>query len=181
MKTISVPYQEMGCERNECFTEVRKVVAERGGRLVYSWIVWEDRFWFTLLHHALWLTPQNELICITPQRIHNSEFSHDIEGNRNCIIDEGVHPIWNEEHQKWFALPARHIPKLNEKWCVAVCKALDEEMCLTHDAVDNTAARTDKVQLALESNKKANYWIGRGTKGNCYIPLNRWLYDLTAV
>ena len=157
-----VPYKEMGCQCQECFGEVAKKVKRYGGRPVYSWIVVERDYWIAHLHHCLWETPYKELVCITPQDIFD-------RADRQVIIDEDAKPFTHA--RKMYGLPARHFPKLNAKWCIACCKAMDEASVLQNEAIVDIS----KKRLAIEAEDKADYWILKGTKGEYAITKDAWL------
>lgn len=57
-----------GAALNECFEAVEKQVLECGGEVVYGWQVWE---WPLVMveaeFHAVWCSPEGELIDITPK------------------------------------------------------------------------------------------------------------------
>jgi hypothetical protein len=175
-ETITVPYQfTEGVKTNECILEVMEHVKQHGGKVVYCWIVWEDPYWYTLLYHAIWKTPEGKLLCITPQEIHNAEGCEKILGDRKVILG-APSPLPSKHTRNGLkALPSRHIPKLKDKWCVACCNALNEEFRLTDEA--EIDLNPDKIERAKEAHRVSNYWLGRGTKGRCYTPLNSWLYS----
>ena len=58
------PYAQV----NECFPAVDRKVQECGGKVLYGWQLWE---WPGVLleaeFHAVWLSPENELLDITPK------------------------------------------------------------------------------------------------------------------
>ncbi|HBI17605.1 MAG: hypothetical protein UR60_C0017G0022 [Candidatus Moranbacteria bacterium GW2011_GWF2_34_56] len=54
----------------ECFANVEEKIKNEGGKIVYGWQVWE--FYGVMIEaefHAIWLSPKNELIDITPKEL----------------------------------------------------------------------------------------------------------------
>lgn len=174
MNTIRVPYKEMGYNANSCFDSVKAHVEKHGGRSVYCWILHEEEFWLSQLHHAIWETPGRELVCITPQLLRSAVKTLLLEGDREVLIDEESRPFVSSCGNRLLGLPSRHLPKSDKQWVVSACKYLDEEERLT------TAAEKDRnlVPLALEAHKRANYWVGKGGK-NWSIDVNQWLYQFS--
>ncbi|MBX9624339.1 MAG: hypothetical protein K2X82_11075 [Gemmataceae bacterium] len=65
---VYVPVRpEPGCTVSNCYPNVTRVVAERGGSQVYGWALWrQPGFMVEAEHHAAWRTPDGELIDVTP-------------------------------------------------------------------------------------------------------------------
>ena len=65
---VPVIVQEWSLQ-NECFPNVERMVKERGGQQVNGWAIWQ---WANVLveaeAHAVWESPEGELIDITPHR-----------------------------------------------------------------------------------------------------------------
>lgn len=66
---ISIPYEAVaGARELFCFQNVRAVVEQRSGEIVYGWDVWQHGGLFVEAeHHAVWRKPTGELVCVTPQ------------------------------------------------------------------------------------------------------------------
>ncbi len=66
---IVVPFESVPDTRERfCFHNVRDVIADRGGEIVYGWLVWQHGdFFVEAEHHAVWRKPTGELACVTPQ------------------------------------------------------------------------------------------------------------------
>lgn len=57
-----------GVRRLDCFGNVERHVASRGGSIQYGWCVWETPGeWIEGEFHAVWRSPLSELIDITPK------------------------------------------------------------------------------------------------------------------
>jgi hypothetical protein len=52
-----------------CFLNVAKAVEEIGGEMISGWQVWQSSFLLEAEYHAIWKTPGNELLDITPKTI----------------------------------------------------------------------------------------------------------------
>jgi hypothetical protein len=50
-----------------CYENVEAVVAEQGGERIFGWKIWECRHWIKAVHHAVWKSPDGDLIDITPE------------------------------------------------------------------------------------------------------------------
>ncbi len=56
-------------ELNRCIQNVLHVVERRGGYPVLGWTLWENRYLFQAVYHAVWLTPNmKSLIDVTPRQ-----------------------------------------------------------------------------------------------------------------
>jgi hypothetical protein len=66
---ILVPFESVPHTRELfCFENVRDVIANKGGEIVYGWLVWQHGNLFVEAeHHSVWRKPFGELVCITPQ------------------------------------------------------------------------------------------------------------------
>jgi hypothetical protein len=66
---IYVPvYPERYAQVNECTTAVEKKVKIDGGEIVYGWQIWQTPLICEAEFHAVWRSPQGELIDITPKQ-----------------------------------------------------------------------------------------------------------------
>lgn len=53
---------------NECFTNVKEIVEEKGGKIQFGWTIWEwPRVLIEAEFHAVWFSPEQQLIDITPK------------------------------------------------------------------------------------------------------------------
>jgi hypothetical protein len=52
---------------NFCFPNVKRKIDQDGGKLIYGWQLWEYPFLLEAEFHAVWESPSNELIDITPK------------------------------------------------------------------------------------------------------------------
>lgn len=66
---LVVPFESVsGTREGFCFHNVRDVVGERGGEIVYGWLVWQHRNLFVEAEqHSVWRKPTGQLVCVTPQ------------------------------------------------------------------------------------------------------------------
>lgn len=66
---VSVSFESVPHTRERyCFENVRDVIAESGGEIVYGWLVWQHgKVFVEAEHHGVWRKPTGELVCITPQ------------------------------------------------------------------------------------------------------------------
>ena len=53
---------------NECFHNVRRVVDKQNGSIVFGWKLHEHIFMLEAEFHAVWLTPENQFIDVTPTK-----------------------------------------------------------------------------------------------------------------
>ena len=65
---VYVPVEAAGWSlMNECFPNVQRMVLEHGGQQVNGWAVWQwANIAVTLEAHAVWESPEGELVDITP-------------------------------------------------------------------------------------------------------------------
>lgn len=54
-------------EPNQCSANVQKAVSKFGGEMVTGWLVTDCHWWWQYIHHAVWKTPEGQLVDITPQ------------------------------------------------------------------------------------------------------------------
>ena len=60
-------------ESKECFFNVKTKVEKDGGQIQFGWVIWEcPNIMIEAIFHAIWISPENEHIDITPNQI-NSE------------------------------------------------------------------------------------------------------------
>jgi hypothetical protein len=66
---IVVPFESVADAKERfCFQNVRNVIAEQGGEIVYGWLVWQHgEIFVDAEHHAVWRKATGELACVTPQ------------------------------------------------------------------------------------------------------------------
>jgi hypothetical protein len=66
---IVVPFESVADARERfCFENVKNVIAERGGEIVYGWLVWQHgNIFVEAEHHSVWRKTTGELVCVTPQ------------------------------------------------------------------------------------------------------------------
>src|ERR1017187_10044264 len=66
---IVVPFESVADAKERfCFQNVRNVIAEQGGEIVYGWLVWQHGDIFVEAeHHGVWRKLTGELACVTPQ------------------------------------------------------------------------------------------------------------------
>jgi hypothetical protein len=66
---VYVPiHPEPNAQIGECFFNVQEKVAASGGDIVYGWNIWEwPRVYIEAEHHAVWRSPDGDLIDVTPQ------------------------------------------------------------------------------------------------------------------
>jgi hypothetical protein len=58
---------EPGAEVIDCFNVVKKKVEEAGGKCICGWQVWKAEYLIEAEAHAVWETPEEELIDLTPK------------------------------------------------------------------------------------------------------------------
>jgi len=97
-KAVWIPVQAAkGCVVNECFHNVPKVVAIKGGGIQYGWTVWQcANLYIEGEFHALWVSPQRDWIDITPKTDKETRILF-IPDNRRTwegsIVDNIRHPM----------------------------------------------------------------------------------------
>jgi hypothetical protein len=66
---IAVPFESVAnAKEQSCFQNVRNVIAEQGGEIVYGWLVWQHgNIFVEAEHHSVWRKTTGELVCVTPQ------------------------------------------------------------------------------------------------------------------
>ena len=66
---VAVPCRPFhGAQPGLCYQNVVALGDTLGGTFVTGWAVWEDPgVAFVCDHHAVWRTPEGELVCVTPQ------------------------------------------------------------------------------------------------------------------
>jgi hypothetical protein len=66
---VTVPFEHVSETREGyCYENVQRVVEERGGSILYGWVVWQhDDIFIEAEAHAVWQKLSGELACITPQ------------------------------------------------------------------------------------------------------------------
>jgi len=66
---ILVPFESVPHTRERyCFNNVRDVIAEQGGEIVYGWLVWQhENIFVEAEHHSVWQKTTGEIVCVTPQ------------------------------------------------------------------------------------------------------------------
>jgi len=59
---------EMYSIKNECYNNVEYKVKEDGGKIQYGWQIWEwPSVYIEAEFHAIWISPNNDLLDITPK------------------------------------------------------------------------------------------------------------------
>jgi len=59
---------ESSCQTNECFWNVKKKIKQCGGKVQHGWTIWEwPRILVEAEFHAIWVSPENTLLDITPK------------------------------------------------------------------------------------------------------------------
>lgn len=53
----------------QCFASVEKKVKRNGGKAVYGWQIWQTNLLVEAEFHAVWQSPNNTLVDITPKQI----------------------------------------------------------------------------------------------------------------
>ncbi|QLL14263.1 SEC-C metal-binding domain-containing protein [Pseudomonas chlororaphis] len=126
---------------NECYSNVERLVKEEGGRKIMGWQVWEWPGYFAEAeYHAVWESPTNGLIDVTPKTEKQILFIADSKINftgerinniRSALIDaEVVHDfiaLGNAKHAIF-----GHIPNGTrlETWKVVIGERLDQATAL---------------------------------------------------
>jgi hypothetical protein len=66
---ILVPFESVPHTKERfCFENVRNVIADRGGEIVYGWLVWQHgNIFVEAEHHSVWRKTTGEPVCVTPQ------------------------------------------------------------------------------------------------------------------
>lgn len=69
---VVVPFEPMPKTRERyCCENVRDMVLEHGGEIIYGWAVWQHgEFFVEAEHHSVWQKPSGQLACVTPQTPH---------------------------------------------------------------------------------------------------------------
>ena len=96
---------------NECFATVADQVAEAGGRIQHGWALWE---WPGVLveaeFHAVWVAPDNSLLCVTPR----------LDGERRILFLSEPNRVFSGELVDNVRLPLSGNPKVTEWITLAV-------------------------------------------------------------
>jgi hypothetical protein len=99
---------------NECFPNVNRMVNENGGNMILGWALYESDILVEAMYHAIYKTPNNELIDITPNvcsfpkilfvEDRNSPYTGATRDNfrvnpsGNPLVDDFIH-IYEAEHK----------------------------------------------------------------------------------
>lgn len=99
---------------NDCFPNVSRMVNENGGNMIVGWALYESDILVEAMYHAIYKTPNNELVDITPNiysfsRIlfvedKNSPYigatrdNFRVNPNGNPLVDDFIH-IYEAEHK----------------------------------------------------------------------------------
>ena len=94
-----------------CFPNVEKKVGRNGGEIVFGWRVHECQEFFQLTHHAVWKSPEDCLIDVTPGSSSN-----------RFIPDPDALPLGQKPSR--MTLSARFLPKRDNENCRKGCDAL---------------------------------------------------------
>jgi hypothetical protein len=63
-----IPLQPLPSSRTRfCYENVEAYVAEHHGESIVGWKIWECRHWIKAVHHAVWRSPDGDLIDISPE------------------------------------------------------------------------------------------------------------------
>ncbi len=75
-------------QTNECFFDVQQKVASDGGTVLHGWTIWETpRILLEAEFHAVWLSPANKLIDISPKP----------DGEQRILFLPDSNRIWRKE------------------------------------------------------------------------------------
>ena len=78
----------LGIRADHCFYDVQRKVRVEGGRVQYGWTIWEKPG--VLLEaefHAIWVSPNNELIDVTPK----------VDGEQQILFLPDTDRVWEGE------------------------------------------------------------------------------------
>ena len=66
---VVVPFEPTpNAREGYCFENVRDMMREHGGEILYGWVVWQHGdFFVEAEHHGVWQKPSGQLACVTPQ------------------------------------------------------------------------------------------------------------------
>jgi len=67
VKVIYKP--ENFCKKNFCFPNIDQKIKRDGGQIVYGWQLWEHDFMIEAEFHAVWKSPQGNMLDITPKQM----------------------------------------------------------------------------------------------------------------
>jgi hypothetical protein len=54
-------------QKQMCVSAVDDFVAAKGGKRIMGWKIWEGHYWIKAVYHAVWETPEGQLIDVTPE------------------------------------------------------------------------------------------------------------------
>ncbi|WP_236183853.1 SEC-C metal-binding domain-containing protein [Pseudomonas protegens] len=121
---------------NECYSNVARMVEERGGRSILGWQIWEWKGYFAEAEsHAIWKSPTGELLDVTPKLEKQILFIEDPEnkfiGNRvnnirSALLDaEIVHDFIEAGNAKHALFGHVQNGTRLETWKVVIGERLD--------------------------------------------------------
>jgi len=104
---------------NECYENVRIKIQRDGGNIQYGWQIWE---WFNVYieaeFHAVWLSPSNQYVDITPKAAHVTKILFLPDPNRtynNRSIDNERRPLRQDKLIRDFLRTSKEINRMKMK------------------------------------------------------------------
>lgn len=120
--------QDMNC----CIANVEKIVGQHGGELVTGWMLTESIHHITeCLHHAVWRSPEGELIDVT--LVCSSGTSDIVDGYIGAYVKPEIRflpdaaaEFWKNEQDEWRSLPSKFVPHNKHPYLKKCVEALTE-------------------------------------------------------
>ncbi len=97
----------------DCFPTVRRKIAESGGKMILGWQFWKTTNLIEAEFHAVWESPEKELLDISPKSI--SEIHHSL-----FLIDENL--VYDEKQKDNYRINTT-TNKLVDDF-IAICEAI---------------------------------------------------------
>ncbi len=159
---IVVPFESVADAKERfCFHNVRNVIAEQGGEIVYGWLVWQHGDIFVEAeHHAVWRKPSGQLVCVTPQT--PPENTVTFVPDASAVYDFDAHLITNNIR----------IALVNDSRLEEVFRVAEQQTQLW-----NVARRLDPQTLTLPAKDVPKYSALEAKKSLLMVQvfMSRWL------
>lgn len=129
---------ENGAEPLDCFPTVQKKVSICGGRIILGWQFWKSKNLIEAEFHAIWESPKNELIDITPKPISGLDYTL-------FVIDEKL--LYEEKQKDNIRINITNNSLVDD--FIKVCEAIF--------TFENKGERAYQYELKLSNTEKEKY------------------------
>jgi hypothetical protein len=136
---------ENGAEPLDCFPTVQKKISNYGGRMILGWQFWKSQNLIEAEFHAIWESPENELIDITPKPIMGIDYTL-------FIIDESL--LYDEKQKDNFRINITNNSLVDD--FIKVCEAIFN--------FENKGERAYQYELKLSALEQEKYRKLKGLK-----------------